>query len=250
MDAFNADKWRHSLFTTMINAGWGSTFGDYDISVTAYGTFAGYDFDDFRAYYADGSFDGDIYFNHRENMSFFFSISGGYTHGFDLSLKYLRGPYAGFEIGEYFYFGEFDSFIRIHGRVNFNFFDDISISNYPYLGEKGVNSLFAKNSGVDSTAGLKGRFNTGKLYLSLTPSYRNSTMFEKDVWEYSDRIIKKRRVDHTLLFEVEPGWRPDENLTVSIYYLLEKNFSTLGRNDYTDENYIRHSVKLLINYDF
>lgn len=250
MDAFNADKWRHSLFTTMINAGWGSTFGDNDISITAYGTFAGYDFDDFGAYYADGSIDGDIYFNHRKNMSFFFSITGGYTHGIDLSLKYLKGPYAGFETGEYFYFGEFDSYLRINAKVNFNFFDDISISSYPYLGEAGISDLSAKNRGVDSTAGLKARFNTGKLYFSLTPAYRNSTMFEKDVWEYSDRTVKKRRVDHALLLEFEPGWRPDENLTVSIYYLFEKNFSTLGKNDYTDENYIRHNIRLLINYDF
>jgi len=245
-----ADKWRQSQLTGMINAGWSSTFGEYDLSFSIYGTFAGYDFDDFRSYYTDWSGDGEIFFNHSDDMSFFFSITGGYTHGIDSTLKYLRGPYAGFSTGEYFYFGEFDSYVRIYGNANFNFYDDISGSSYPYLGESGISSLSGKNRGIDATVAVRGRFNYEKLFFIFTPTYRNSTMFDKDVWEYSDRIVKKRRVDHALLLEFEPGWSPDEDLTVSIYYLLEKNFSTLGKNDYTDENYIRHNIRLLINYDF
>ncbi|MGI6394645.1 MAG: hypothetical protein ACOX2F_07980 [bacterium] len=249
-NGLTADNWSHSLITGMINAGWGSTFGDCDLYFTIYGIYSGFDFENFHSYYTEWSADGDIYFNHSDNMSFYFGITGGYTYGLDSMLKYLRGPFVGFNLGEYFYFGKFDSYVRVYGNVNFNFYGDTDASNYSTLGELGISSLAGKNRGVDSTAAVKTRFNLKNLFFALTPSYRNSTMFARDRWEYSDRIVKKRRVDHTLLFEVEPGWRPDDNFTISLIYIFEKNFSTLKKRDYTSENYFRHDIRLIINYDF
>lgn len=250
LNGLTAEKWSHSLLTGSVSAGWFSSIDDYDITVNLFGSCSGYDFDEFRAYYTDVSADAEIFYNHAENMGFYFNLFGGYTYGLDSSLKYLKGPYTGFETGEYFYFGSYDSYIRINGRVNFSFFGNVTEDNYPYLGEAGITSLSASGQGVDTLIGLRNRFNYKNTYLLFSPGYRFSTMFEKDKWELADRFVLKRRVDHTILFELEPGWKTDDTLTIYIYYLFEKNFSTIGKTDYSDENYVRHQVRLVFNFDF
>ena len=249
-DALQADSWSHSSFISFLTAGWARSIDDYDLSLSLSGEFATYDFEDFRAYYGDAAAEFEFFFNHAENMSWYFTLSGSYTHGIDKMLAYLRGPSVSLDTGEYFYFGQFDSWIKISYRLSFLFYDDITAENYSYLGTMGISSLNGKNRGTESSAGVTAKFNMEKLYLLTYLGYRNLTMFDKDSWEYSDRIIKKRRVDHAVSIEVEPGWTPADDLTVNINYFFEKNFSTLGKNDYSDENYYRHVIKLLITYDF
>lgn len=249
-DALQADDWSHSSLMSFLSAGWARSIDDYDLSLSLSGEFTAYDFQDLRAYYGDAGAEFEFFFNHAQNMSWYFNLSGAYTRGIDKMLSYLRGPSVNFDTGEYFYFGEFDSSIRINYRFSALFYDDISAENYSYLGAMGISSLTGKNTGVESSAGINGRFNLKELYIIADLEYRNLTMLGRDSWEYTDRIVKKRRVDHTISVEVEPGWEPSEELTVNISYFFEKNFSTLGKNDYTDENYYRHVIKLLVTYEF
>ena len=135
-------------------------------------------------------------------------------------------------------------------RLSFNIFKDADSSSYPYLGDLGIYSVTSRNSGITQTFGLKSKLFFDDFSMTLSPQYRNLTMFKRDEWEYNDRIVKKRRVDHAIAIEFEPGWTPIENLTLSLFYSLEKNFSTLETKDYSDENYIRHNIRLFLNYNF
>ena len=250
MNAMHADEWSHSNLSSELSLSWFKTIGDVDLTVFAAGGFYSYDFHDIVAYYADGLLDIEIFYNHSDNMSWYFDINGSYLHGIDKRLDYLKGPVIGFETGEYFYLGEGNDYFRISYKAGFNFFRDADASSYPYIGDMGIFSVTSKNRSVSQTVAMKTKVFAGDFYFAASPYYRNMTMFERDEWEYGDRIVKKRRVDHTLAFEVEPGWTPVESFSIYMFYAVEKNFSTLDENDYSDENYIRHNVRLMLNYNF
>jgi hypothetical protein len=250
MNAMHADEWSHSNLSSGLNLSWFRTFGDFDITVYGSGGFHAYDFNDIVAYYADGLLDIELFYNHSDNMSWYFDINGSYFHGIDKRLDYLKGPTIGFETGEYFYLGEGSDYLRISYKANFSFFKDADISSYPYIGDMGIFSVTSRNQSVSQTVTLKTKVFAGDFYIAASPYYRNMTMFKRDEWEYNDRIVKKRRVDHAFAFEVEPGWTPVENFSMYLFYAFEKNFSTLDNKDYTDENYMRHNIRLMLNYNF
>ena len=250
MNAKHADEWTHSDLSSELSLTWFKTFGDVDLTVFAAGGFYAYDFKDIVAYYADGLLDVEIFYNHSDNMSWYFNISGSYLHGVDERLNYLRGPTFNFETGEYFYLGEGNDYFRISYKAGINLFKDTDASSYPYIGDMGIFSVNSENTGISQTVALKSKVFAGDFYIAATPYYRNMTMLHRDKWEFSDRIVLKRRVDHAFAMEIEPGWTPVEGFALFIFYSFEKNFSTLNKDDYTDENYIRHNIRLMLSYSF
>jgi len=250
VNAKHSDEWSHSDLSSEISLMWFHSVDDIDITIFAAGGFYTYDFKDIVAYYADALLDLEIFYNHSDNMSWYFNINASYLHGIDERLDYLKGPAIGFETGEYFYLDDDNSYFRISYKAGLNFFKNADSSSYPYIGDMGIFSVNSNNMGISQTVSLRSKTFADKFYLSVAPSYRNLTMFKRDEWEFSDRIVKKRRVDHAFIFEVEPGVTPVEDLAIYISYSFERNFSTFGKDDYTDENYARHNIRLMMNYSF
>jgi len=138
-------------------------------------------------------------------------------------------------------------------QLNFFFYKDHSIENMPYLSSEGIQSLTGRNKGLSQFFSLRSKFGWDSIYFLFSAGYRNTTMFERDVWETVDRIVKKRRVDHAAVLDLEPVWTPFkslDNFSIHAHYVLERNFSTFDENDYTDENYIRHNIRLMLSYYF
>jgi hypothetical protein len=252
VNALNADNWRYSLLNTELNMSYTISKGDFDWSVFSVGSFSFYDFENIATYYGQGNLYLEMFYNHHDDMSFFFTLTGSYIHGINDKLSYLRGPQVGVETGEYFYFGE-SSYLRLQYQLNFFFYKDHSVENMPYLSSEGVQSLTGRNKGLSQFLSLRTKLGWDSIYFLFSAGYRNTTMFERDVWETADRIVKKRRVDHATVLDFEPVWTPLKSLedfSIHLHYVLERNFSTFGENDYNDENYIRHNIRLLMSYYF
>ncbi len=253
VNALNTDNWRYSLLNTEINLGWITSTGDFDWSIFSVGSFSFYDFSGLSTHYAQGDLYLEMFYNHHENMSFFFTLTSSYIHGLKEELSFLRGPQIGFETGEYFYFN-FRSYLRLQYQLNFMFYGDHTTENVPTVVSDGITELTGKNKGISQFLSLRTRLDFDRFYIFLGAGWRNMTMFHRDNWETMEKIVKKRRVNNSIVLDVEPGFIPFkksfDQLSIYAHYIFEKNFSTLGREDYVDENYIRHNIRVMLSYYF
>lgn len=192
------------------------------------------DMEEYVSALVEGVYLGDLVWIRSEKESYFLTFQAGYYRSIDESTKFISGPHFGITLGQYLFPTATKSFIKNAVGFQTTLLRDEIVSRRP-KGILGVSNkfvtLFTDHEFSVSFKEIAIRGSIGYSYLR----WINIDTFNK--WQ-------KRRQDHNLKFTSAVEYSVTEDMLLSAYFLIARNFSSIGRDaeDYEDFNYTNYEA--------